>query len=225
MGQFEFRVLGLSERDAQEASDEGPDSSLRRKLGHPVHTVLGRVKGMVLLGALAAGAIVLPQSPSQSAISSPAIMPAAATSSDCSGAPQTRFDLNANLYELPDLSSIPVFSTQKFVGTAKLKALQMSARPDFPAVVNTLPYFGMEATGPFWAGTSGRYLFQMTSDDGSKLFLDGVLVLDNDGVHGDRTESRTVNLRRGSHTMRVQYIEVASGGASLFLEACRVRTE
>lgn len=68
-----------------------------------------------------------------------------------------------------------------------------------------------------WQGAPGRYRLTLTSDDGSRLFVDGVLVLDNWGVQD--TTSRMVEMTfDGTPTaLRVDYFENA-GGAKIVLE-------
>jgi alpha-L-fucosidase len=58
--------------------------------------------------------------------------------------------------------------------------------------------------------------FYLSSDDGSKLWIDDELVIDNDGLHGDDEKSGSVALKSGYHRVRLSYIQ-ASGGAALQL--------
>ena len=64
--------------------------------------------------------------------------------------------------------------------------------------------------------SSGEYTLYLNSDDGSRLWLDGALVVDNGGPHGLREYSTTVTLAEGLHAVRVEYFEVG-GGAGLVL--------
>ncbi|MCM8529210.1 MAG: PA14 domain-containing protein [Lentisphaeraceae bacterium] len=64
-------------------------------------------------------------------------------------------------------------------------------------------------TGEIEITTAGDYDFFLSSDDGSKLYIDGVEVIDNDGTHGN-TEVATVtplNLTAGKHDIRVEFFE------------------
>merc|ERR1712038_1405059 len=63
---------------------------------------------------------------------------------------------------------------------------------------------------------AGDYELCLTSDDGSKLFFDGSLLIDNDGLHGDVqvcTNKNTV----GIHKILIEYWE-SGGYSSLKLE-------
>ncbi len=53
---------------------------------------------------------------------------------------------------------------------------------------------------------TGNYTFYLNSDDGSKLWIDGALIVDNDGVKSLPVEvSGTTNLDSGKHIIRVGY--------------------
>lgn len=53
----------------------------------------------------------------------------------------------------------------------------------------------------------GVYRFYTYSDDGSKLWIDGQVVVDNDGSHSARYASGKVALEAGFHELKVGYIE------------------
>lgn len=61
---------------------------------------------------------------------------------------------------------------------------------------------------------AGRYTFSTVSDDGSRLFIDGRLVVDNDGEHGLLTASGSIELTPGKHPIRAEWFN-NSGGAWL----------
>jgi len=44
---------------------------------------------------------------------------------------------------------------------------------------------------------NGDHTFQTRSDDGSLLYIDGQLIVDNDGLHGGQTKSGTASLVSG----------------------------
>lgn len=49
--------------------------------------------------------------------------------------------------------------------------------------------------------------FQLISDDGSRLFVDGEQVVDNWGRHGERSRGADVPLSAGVHHLRVEYFD------------------
>ncbi|MGD8501940.1 MAG: PA14 domain-containing protein, partial [Phycisphaerales bacterium] len=56
-----------------------------------------------------------------------------------------------------------------------------------------------------------NYTFYTTSDDGSQLFIDGAMVVDNDGTHGMVEQSGTVSLSAGLHDIVVTMFELGGG--------------
>jgi len=63
------------------------------------------------------------------------------------------------------------------------------------------------------------YAFDLNSDDGSILTIDGAQVINNDGNHGMTLRSGTKLLRRGVHTFNIQYAQTGSGNQGLVLTA------
>ena len=59
----------------------------------------------------------------------------------------------------------------------------------------------------------GVYRFYTYSDDGSKLFIDGKAIVDNDGSHNARIAKGKVPLDAGFHELRVLYFEDYMGEA------------
>jgi putative heme-binding domain-containing protein len=65
--------------------------------------------------------------------------------------------------------------------------------------------------------TSGRYRFWLASDDGSRLYLNEQLLIDNDGPHGMVEKSVEVDLAAGPQSLELNYFN-ASGDFGLRLE-------
>ena len=57
----------------------------------------------------------------------------------------------------------------------------------------------------------GSYTFYINSNDGSRLFIDGKLLIDNDEEHGARELSNTVELAPGMHSIRADYFQAGGG--------------
>jgi type 1 glutamine amidotransferase len=67
-----------------------------------------------------------------------------------------------------------------------------------------------------WSGhvrvpADGKYTFHLVSDDGSKLWIGGKLVVDNGGLHGMEEQTGDVELAKGDHEIRVQLFENEGG--------------
>ena len=58
---------------------------------------------------------------------------------------------------------------------------------------------------------TGCFQFTLASDDGSRLFLDDALVIDNDGLHGAEPRQGRLTLEQGWHRVRLEYFQ--AGGA------------
>ena len=70
-----------------------------------------------------------------------------------------------------------------------------------------------------WSGTirtpaKGHYTFFTESDDGSRLFIDGKLIVSNQGLHAMQEEEGDVDLDAGEHRCKVEYIQY-DGGAGI----------
>jgi hypothetical protein len=57
----------------------------------------------------------------------------------------------------------------------------------------------------------GKYSFTVSSDDGSQLFINGKMIVDNDGVHGNQAKAGSIELTKGKHDIEVKYFELAGG--------------
>ena len=69
--------------------------------------------------------------------------------------------------------------------------------------------FGLVFTGYLWIDRAGSYEFELTSDDGSRLYIDGTTLVDNDGMHPPTSVRGSVTLQPGLHPLRVEYFEAA----------------
>ncbi len=72
-------------------------------------------------------------------------------------------------------------------------------------------YFGLLFSGYITVPDDGEYTFFTTSDDGSRLYIDGKLIVNNDGDHGMTERSGKVTLTKGDHAFHVTFYEIASG--------------
>lgn len=75
--------------------------------------------------------------------------------------------------------------------------------------------WAMTLEGNFPVETAGDYTFYLNSDDGSKLYIDDELVIDNDGDHSLLELKGTKQLTAGIHQIRIEFFEA---GAEAILE-------
>lgn len=66
---------------------------------------------------------------------------------------------------------------------------------------------------------TGYYSFDLNSDDGSILTVNGTQVINNDGNHAMTAKTGTVFLRRGVRTFSILYAQTGAGNFGLVLKA------
>ena len=71
--------------------------------------------------------------------------------------------------------------------------------------------FALVFTNTVTIPTSGDYEFFTNSDDGSRIYIDGNLVVDNDGLHAPVTVANVVTLNAGTYPLRVEFFERTGG--------------
>jgi hypothetical protein len=67
--------------------------------------------------------------------------------------------------------------------------------------------YTLEFIGELEVPASGAWTFTLNSDDGSMLWIDGNLVVNNDGLNGAQTHSGSVTLGAGVHAITVGYLQ------------------
>ena len=67
--------------------------------------------------------------------------------------------------------------------------------------------YGFEFTGMIRIGKEGVYSFTTDSDDGSRLYVNDELIVDNDGIHGAHPVSGQIPLKAGFHPVRLMFFE------------------
>ncbi len=71
--------------------------------------------------------------------------------------------------------------------------------------------FGVRFEGFLQIEKEGEYRFHLESDDGSRLYIDDKLVVDNDGIHAPTHKEATTRLSPGAHALRIDYFEQGGG--------------
>jgi PA14 domain len=105
---------------------------------------------------------------------------------------------------------LPNFRRMKPVGTIYTTSLNIPAQDfqqGFPGVTTRFEWFAIDYSGKFWIEKPAAYEFALTSDDGSKLYIDDEPVVDNDGVHPAEEKTGSVDLSHGVHRIRVSYFQ------------------
>ncbi len=112
-------------------------------------------------------------------------------------------------YYVEQLEWLPDFSTLTAVADGVADAISLE-----PADAFDHGAFALLFEGYIHIPEDGMYAFSTMSNDGSKLYIDDRLVVDNDGLHKEETVTGFIALRKGWYPIRVPYFE-AGGVHSL----------
>ncbi|HNX55961.1 MAG TPA: alkaline phosphatase family protein [Prolixibacteraceae bacterium] len=120
--------------------------------------------------------------------------------------PAANTGVNFTLYKCSNLTKVPDFSILK--PSSNGKTLEINT-DEIEAQIgeNTALVF----QGQINIATDGQYTFSTLSDDGSKLYIDGKLIVDNDGDHGVQERQGSTDLTKGKHQIRVEYFNAGGG--------------
>lgn len=116
------------------------------------------------------------------------------------------------VYQLQNgTSTIPNFDTMSVMSMLLAPNLDVPTRSfsdGFPGVPGGLvEWFGIKFTGKLIISASGEYSFYIGSDDGSKLYINDSLIVNNDGTHGYREVGGKIQLTQGEYKIRVDYFQ------------------
>lgn len=114
------------------------------------------------------------------------------------------YKLYRNCYDevLPNFSRLGRPAAEGMVSAFSLEDLPFSPDEDDFAVL-----FSAKVR----IAKAGNYKFELSSDDGSRLYVDGKLVVDNDGSHTLTTKYGFAELSEGIHEVRIEYFEDCEG--------------
>lgn len=104
-------------------------------------------------------------------------------------------------------NKLPDFNTLTPVETGTIDNFSID-----PATANN--HFGFRQQATLEITTAGEYTFYTRSDDGSQLFINDQMIVDNDDLHGMRERSGKITLQPGEYPIIVTYFE-KTGGAGL----------
>ncbi len=119
------------------------------------------------------------------------------------------YDIGRTLHALPEL---PRDQRPNFVRAVAVPDLAGG----FGEFLPLADQFVSELVGDLWVDRPGNYGFELRSDDGAKLWIDGRLVIDHDGLHGATPRRGEITLAPGPHRLYVRHFE-AWGGEQLTL--------
>ena len=78
-------------------------------------------------------------------------------------------------------------------------------------------HFGLVFKGFWTTSRDAKYKFRLSSDDGSRLKIDGETIVENDGIHPMVWKESEIDLKSGVHEIVVEFFE-NDGGEGLLVE-------
>ncbi|MEN7550431.1 fibronectin type III domain-containing protein [Rapidithrix thailandica] len=97
-------------------------------------------------------------------------------------------------------SKLPNFDNLTPVKTGKIDNFDLSPK-------NRNNEYAFRFEGVIRIETAGEYTFYTSSDDGSKLYIDGAQIVNNDGLHAASEKYGKVNLSKGFYAIKVTFFE------------------
>ena len=108
-------------------------------------------------------------------------------------------------YEEDELEVLPDFKSMNPMRMGKCNEFNLAEMP------NRGNNFALVIAGYIYIEKDGDYKFYTASDDGSKLYMDGKLLVNNDGSHGAKWHSGDRALVKGWHVIKVSYFNGGGG--------------
>ncbi len=122
------------------------------------------------------------------------------------------FPIKADIFTIPSTSTaLPDFLfIQEKTTTVCMDSFQVPNRSwsdGFPGHPQLIEWFALRATSRLSVTVPGKYFFKLNADDGAKLYIDGELVVDNDGLHAEKAVVGSINLVAGEHDLVMEYFQ------------------
>ena len=112
------------------------------------------------------------------------------------------YQVGEAMHALPEIARGESPSVERVVGRLDLDGKQGAFGP-------LTDNFVTEVVGFIKTG-SGKYALRLISDDGSRLWIDGQLVIDHDGLHGAEPKDGAIELDAGEHSLRVLHFDAGA---------------
>ncbi|CAH8283514.1 putative secreted protein (Por secretion system target) [Mariniflexile fucanivorans] len=101
-------------------------------------------------------------------------------------------------------TALPDFALETPIKTGEISAINLTE-------ATSSNNYGFVFEGYIHAPTAGNYTFYTNSDDGSRITIDGLTILDNDGLKTNaQEESVTICLDEGYYELKVEYFTASS---------------
>ena len=123
-----------------------------------------------------------------------------ATPSNAIKAGKTASGLTYKYFE-GDGKTLPDFSTLQPVQTG------VTALANLDKIPHRSDLFGLVLEGYIEVAKEDIYTFFLNSDDGSRMYIDGNLLIDHYGDHGAIKKTEQIMLAAGKHRIKLEYFE------------------
>lgn len=110
------------------------------------------------------------------------------------------------IYRMPDLERLtPIYTfLTSDLNVPTRNYTEGFPTPEMQAVVEN---FAIRFRAELRVDVPGMYTFELYSDDGSQLYINGKLVVDNDGIHATIGRRGSIRLRTGMHPVEIHYFQ------------------
>lgn len=116
---------------------------------------------------------------------------------------KTEAGISARIYE-GTWDMLPDFSTLQPAEQMTVSGLSLDK-------INRQEHFGVVYNAYLDIPETGVYTFYLRSDDGSRLFVGGKKLLDNDGIHGMKEATGSLALKKGKHALTLEFFQKLGG--------------
>ena len=131
----------------------------------------------------------------------------AAVLASCAKTPEVSYKV---WYDWPE-RYLPDFST---LGEPDVQGTKENL--DLMDIDDTRNHFCVLFEAPFKVDKEEEYAFTLTTDDGSKFYIDGELLIVNDGAHGPIEKKVSTVLTKGMHQIRIEFFDFDKGQSLVF---------
>ncbi len=124
--------------------------------------------------------------------------------------------VGANWYAIPEgTSALPDFDAMQRYGSAVLANIDIASTGGEFSTSGRADFIGARFEAWLDIPQSGIWSLSTESDDGSRIEIDGVVVVENDGLHGMVERSGLIGLERGKHRIVVDFFENGGGAGEI----------
>ena len=124
------------------------------------------------------------------------------TKSNTDASPGDLSAIDFRLYKNDGLDAMPDFTSLKPTRVSLIRPgrIDLSQVPKATSV-------GAVFTGKLTVPSTGSYKFHLTSDDRARVFINGKLIVETDGLNGQETKTEAAILSPGKADIRVEYLQ------------------